>query len=245
MLLCVIVRQTCGWQEGKTRKGTDWLTHQQLKARTGLASASICSAIDTLMKRGFIEVCDNSGMPLKTSAERRRAGRLHFSLCHPQGFQKAKTTKEREYINTFVDFKNEKAPEASISESEILSAVVGDEIFIAVWETYRYGYRTLMGIEGLPDIHSTDLNRFRTIIDDLGKERVIELLNEFFSSDYSFIVRQKYSLSAFAHSVNLLQRSKQIGSVPWGLTNSKKSVGVRTGHDQAQERTLRQEWQFP
>lgn len=81
-VLCVIVRQTCGWQdENRKRKARDWMTHGQLKRRTGLASASISHAIDMLVRQGLIEVQDESGRQLASSVERRRARcALFFSL---------------------------------------------------------------------------------------------------------------------------------------------------------------------
>jgi hypothetical protein len=91
-LLCVVVRQTRGWQASDSlpkgnqagqRKVRDWLTHAQLKARTGRGSAAVCAAIEELVKRQLIEVQDEEGRTLSSAAERRRAGgRLYFRL-HP------------------------------------------------------------------------------------------------------------------------------------------------------------------
>lgn len=80
-LLCVIVRQTLGWQDKRQCGASDWLTHSQLKARTGRASAAVCSAVDVLVRRGMIEVHDEAGQPMLTPQERRRhQGRLLFRL---------------------------------------------------------------------------------------------------------------------------------------------------------------------
>ena len=80
-LLCVIVRQTLGWQDKRQRGASDWLTHSQLKARTGRASAAVCGAVDVLVRRGMIEVHDEAGQPMLTPQERRRhQGRLLFRL---------------------------------------------------------------------------------------------------------------------------------------------------------------------
>ncbi len=81
-LLCVIVRQTLGWHDPSTgkRKSSDWLSHRQLKARTGRGADTVCSAIDSLVRRDLIEVKDEAGQLLVTPAERRRARRLFYAL---------------------------------------------------------------------------------------------------------------------------------------------------------------------
>ncbi len=82
-LLCVIIRQTQGWHDPSTggRKTNDWLSHQQLKARTGRGSDAICHAIESLVRKGHIEVKDDKGNPLSTAHERRRNGsRLFYGL---------------------------------------------------------------------------------------------------------------------------------------------------------------------
>jgi hypothetical protein len=81
-LLCVVVRQTLGWHDPATggRKTSDWLSHRQLKARTGRGSDAVCHAVDSLVRRDLIEVCDEVAHPLATPAERRRANRLFYAL---------------------------------------------------------------------------------------------------------------------------------------------------------------------
>jgi hypothetical protein len=126
-ILCVIVRQTLGWQAGEGRKRSDWLTHRQLMRRTGRASEAVSKAIDGLIRRGLIEVQNSDGDVLLSPASRRAQGRLYFRL-HPGAFgrsasqlpvdnpgdkfqksevedpiseiRKAKITKENEYKNT-------------------------------------------------------------------------------------------------------------------------------------------------
>lgn len=78
-VLCVIVRQTFGWQ-----KAADWLSHGQLKTKTGRESAAVSRAIDTLVKRGLILVQDGRDNRLHSSSERRRSrSRLVFAV-HPR-----------------------------------------------------------------------------------------------------------------------------------------------------------------
>ena len=83
-VLCVIVRQTLGWQvdeRTKQRKEADWLTHSQLKRRTGRASEALSKAVDVLVRDGWIEVCDVQERPLTTAVLRRNCrGPVFFRL---------------------------------------------------------------------------------------------------------------------------------------------------------------------
>lgn len=81
-LLCIIVRQTFGWRlDGGIRKSADWLSHFQLKQKTGRQSAAISRAIDVLVRARLIGVRDTSGRPLYTPAARRRSHQhLLFNL---------------------------------------------------------------------------------------------------------------------------------------------------------------------
>lgn len=77
-VLCVIVRQTYGWQ-----KPEDWLSHSQLKSHTGRESAAVSRAVDTLVKRGLIVVRDRSNRRLYSTAERRRSRSGLVFAIHP------------------------------------------------------------------------------------------------------------------------------------------------------------------
>lgn len=83
-LLCVVCRQTLGFTSGDgtgRRRAMDWLTHRQLKARTGRASAAVSKAVDGLVRKNLIEVQGMDGQPLLTPQERRRCqGMLFFCL---------------------------------------------------------------------------------------------------------------------------------------------------------------------
>lgn len=94
-LLCVIIRQTIGWHDPSTgaRKTSDWLSHRQLKTRTGRGSDAVCHAIESLVRKGHIEVKNEQGDLLATPPERRRNGsrlfygigltlRKHFASSH-------------------------------------------------------------------------------------------------------------------------------------------------------------------
>lgn len=89
-LLCVVVRQTLGWYDPQSggRKRSDWLSHSQLKVRTGRGSDAVCRAVDGLVRKKLIEVRDERGRTLASSDERRRScSRLFYSLA-PQLLQR-------------------------------------------------------------------------------------------------------------------------------------------------------------
>lgn len=77
-VLAVIVRQTLGWQQE-----AKWLSHSLLKRSTGRESAAVSRAVDHLVKRGLITVCDQTGRKLHQAAERRRSqSKLSYSVHH-------------------------------------------------------------------------------------------------------------------------------------------------------------------
>ena len=81
-LICVLVRQTLGWQTGDGNpKHSDWLSHSQLRRRTGRSSSAISPAIEFLSRNRFIEIDDGQGNSLRTAFERRKhRGKLYFRL---------------------------------------------------------------------------------------------------------------------------------------------------------------------
>ena len=103
-LLCVIARQTLGWADknGK-RKARDWMSQNQLIARTGRNSAALSAALNVLVCENLIECQAENGEPLLTPEQRRQhRGRVYFSLAPHQiqptksELQKANRTKEKQ-----------------------------------------------------------------------------------------------------------------------------------------------------
>jgi hypothetical protein len=73
-LICVVVRQTFGWQSGNgKRKTSDWLSHYQLKRRTGRSSSAISRAIDVLARAGLLDIRDPQGQSLDSAVARRHS----------------------------------------------------------------------------------------------------------------------------------------------------------------------------
>jgi hypothetical protein len=80
-VVCVIVRQTFGWTAGGVPKRADWLSHSQLRRRTGRSSAALSPAIDMLSRSRLIDITDSTGRSLETAQDRRHhRGRLYFKL---------------------------------------------------------------------------------------------------------------------------------------------------------------------
>lgn len=81
-LICVLVRQTLGWQTGNGNpKQSDWLSHSQLRRRTGRSSSAISPAIEFICRNRLVEIDDGQGKTLRTAFERRKhRGRLYFRL---------------------------------------------------------------------------------------------------------------------------------------------------------------------
>jgi hypothetical protein len=77
----VVLRQTLGRRNPDgTLKERDWLSHSQLKSRTGRAGEAVSSAVDSLVRRGLIEVRGEGGRLLADPAARRREHRrLYFA----------------------------------------------------------------------------------------------------------------------------------------------------------------------
>ncbi len=232
-VLCVIVRQTLGWRDGagRQRKQTNWLTHRQLKAQTGRDSEALSKAIDTLVRRGLIEVWDETGHRLMTPAARRGCrGRLFFRL-------------RRDWVSSVISQSEMEQPktEGRSSESEVRKANTTKET------QTKYppdgGERgdahspaegnTPLKRKPPPEPPNPDVKRFlRTyiaifkkhtisgdpppiswgkdgkLVKDLLKvyayDRLVDLLRQFFHSDDEWIRKTTYSIGAFQAAIGKL-----------------------------------------
>ena len=111
-IVLVVTRATLGWEldsETGMRKQEDWLSHYQLKERTGRGSASISAAIASCIKKEWIEARDISGKILDTKAK--RAGKRIFYRLGKIFLDKVKTSSESEEVTPT-------SSESEISESE-------------------------------------------------------------------------------------------------------------------------------
>jgi len=82
-VLLVVIRQTLGWSDKHAalgRKQKDWISNSQILSKTGCSRRAICSAIDALVKKGFIRVMDSGGNPLLLPSQRKGKTRLYYRL---------------------------------------------------------------------------------------------------------------------------------------------------------------------
>ena len=63
-VVLIVTRATLGWimdRERGMRKEEDWISHYQLKQKTGRESGAISKAIDRCIQKGWIEARDSMG----------------------------------------------------------------------------------------------------------------------------------------------------------------------------------------
>jgi len=73
VILLIIIRQTLGWYDPKTkkRKLRDWISYRQFKNKTGLSIKTISLAIKYLIAQKIIKATDRNGNELSTSPMRK------------------------------------------------------------------------------------------------------------------------------------------------------------------------------
>ena len=82
-VLLIIIRQTLGWKDKKTkseRKELDWISGSQLALKTGSSQRAINDAIQSLVKKQLIEILSRTGEFLDSPAKRRGQLRLFYRL---------------------------------------------------------------------------------------------------------------------------------------------------------------------
>lgn len=81
-VLVVVVRQTLGFRSSDgTHKKVDWISHSQLRQKTGRSSSAISAAINSLCRKGLIKVTDRLNHELATPEARRKCrSRLYYQL---------------------------------------------------------------------------------------------------------------------------------------------------------------------
>lgn len=89
-LLLVVIRQTWGWRDKKTkeRKYRDWLSGSQLREKTGCSRRAITNATEALINQGLIEATDESGMTLNSPDKRRGQTKLYYRFCCEKAAQR-------------------------------------------------------------------------------------------------------------------------------------------------------------
>ena len=242
-ILCVLVRQTLGWQEegGGSRKVRDWLTNSQLKTRTGRESAAVSRAIQSLLAKRLIVVEDSEGKLLLASRQRQRQlGRLYFRL-HPR------------LLPPFID-EPHTAKTSSVLESG--GAKMAQKVARSENTKAKTTKETVYKTTPLTAMEASSIQRFLTLYQERFKERspnrlappcspqkegkfvhqllgqysvdtLCGLLEIFFTLEDSWFREQGYSLGAFRHRLpKLLMHSPRL--VPSSTTHSGRWSKVET-----------------
>lgn len=81
-LILVVVRQTYGWVDKRTRrrKTRDRISHSQFMIKTGLCKRVISKALQSLVIKGLLVVYDQSGNLLPSPIQRKGVQRLFYSF---------------------------------------------------------------------------------------------------------------------------------------------------------------------
>jgi len=215
-VLCVVVRQTLGWQDASgSRKERDWLTRSQLKARTGRNSEAIALAIDTLVRQGYIIAQNGKGVLLKTPQERRKnRGRIYYGLSEywqqrigVKEYRKSEQlpvlagTVFREHPRKTERVTGRKANTTKETETKKEMAFSPEVIsFVEVFQKEAQEHK----IE--PDVilsHGAH-DRLLRWLQKTEAEKQAQILQKYFCSKELSIMRQNYSLHAFANLCNIL-----------------------------------------
>lgn len=84
-VLLVIIRQTYGFVESGTKKHKqwDWISGRFFVKKTNLSQRSVSDALSSLLEKRLINVKNEQGKLLTTTAQRRRAHRLYYGFIPP------------------------------------------------------------------------------------------------------------------------------------------------------------------
>ncbi|NND77026.1 MAG: hypothetical protein HKN39_02440 [Flavobacteriales bacterium] len=82
-VLLIIVRQTLGWYDPKTkkRKSKDWIAISFFIRKTGLSAKSISIALSELIRNDLVLAFDEKGKILKTAQDRRGKKRIYYAYA--------------------------------------------------------------------------------------------------------------------------------------------------------------------
>ena len=212
-LLCVIVRQTVGWAaNGHRHKRRDWMTQSQLIVRTGRNSAAISAALDVLVRRRLVDATDEQGNLLLTPPERRRySGRLYFGLCFegiedilstsPTDLKIKESEKKSEVANanTTIAREDNKLPNGKNSSfKKVIPSLECRKLLRLYQDLFRE--KTLNG-EVPPLVWGRDMKIASNLLRLYSVERLLTLLQRFFTSRDPWFERCGYSLPCFQTSL--------------------------------------------
>ncbi|MCX6379874.1 MAG: hypothetical protein NT023_10425 [Armatimonadetes bacterium] len=220
-VLCVLVRQTLGWRDEVvgSRKLRDWLTHSQLKKRTGRESAAVSRAVQSLLTKRLIVVEDSEGQALITPQQRQRQlGRLYFCLHSrllPQAdsganvslasshFENADARMERMLAkseNTKAKTTKETVykttpPSPSTNKNPRMEETI--QSFLSLYQKL-FQQRSPKNLPS-PFSENKEGKLIRQLLVQYPIETLCDLLELFFALEDKWVREQGYSLTAFRH----------------------------------------------
>lgn len=217
-VLCVIVRQTLGWQvqTSNHRKERDWLTRSQLKARTGRNSEAIAMAIDVLVRQGYIIAQNSDGVLLNTPQKRRaNRGRIYYGLTESLqrriGIMQTRKIEQLPALAGSIfhaqpgKIKHATSEKSNTTkETQTKRETIFSMEIIAFIETFQQIAREH---ELKPDVTLTSSahDRLHHWLQKVGKEEQTRTLQKYFCSTWTSIVRLNYSLETFANTCSILR----------------------------------------
>jgi len=100
-VVLIVTRATLGWildKEKGVRKEQDWISHSQLKQKTGRESGALSKAINSCIQKQWIEARDKDGNVLDTKIKRR--GKNIFYRLGPAILLKTSSESEEVYVTS-------------------------------------------------------------------------------------------------------------------------------------------------
>lgn len=103
-VLLVVVRQTYGWRDLKTKsyKRWDWISQQFFVKKTGLSARSVSTAIAKLVHKKLILVKNQQGKILTLKIERQYESKLYFSCTLENKGSELKSRKSMKQVHTTI-----------------------------------------------------------------------------------------------------------------------------------------------
>ncbi len=115
-IVLVVTRATLGWEEDKDtkmRKQEDWISYYQLKQKTGRCYTALARAINTCIKKGWIEARDKKGNLL--NIKNKRIGKKIFYRLGRLFLDKIETSPQNREVKKE---KQSTSPQSVITQSE-------------------------------------------------------------------------------------------------------------------------------
>jgi hypothetical protein len=179
-LVLVVTRATLGWEldsETGMRKQEDWLSHTQLKKKTGRSSASIAKAIDVCIKKGWIEARDKDSNILDTKHKRigekifYRLGRTFLDKIKPESLESKEVVQDIQPESLDSLIKETKAYKRNVYTKNI-------------YTVYEYYLKSFNRNPNLFKLSEGRKNKINARLKDAGEEMIIKAIKNISQSKF-------------------------------------------------------------